>query len=117
MKRIISSILLVSISFLSFGQEDKKELKSEEVKVVKAYTPEVGDAPKIRINPIEVKAEKPEMNLDYKIFTPKVISTFEPNKISGVAQPRDPDPETFNNYLILGYGMYKTVTHSILFLN
>jgi hypothetical protein len=108
MKRIISSILLVYIPLLSIAQEDKKELKSEEVKVVKAYTPEVADAPKLRVNPTEVKAEKPDMKLEYKIFTPKVISTFQPNKISGVSQPKDPDPKYFNNYLILGYGMYKT---------
>ena len=107
-KNIILIIFLFS-SGIIFSQKKKKEkLETEEITVVKAYTPTVSDAYKINIGPEIDSVELAKKELDYTINSVPVASTFIPAKGKAKTLKREPKEHIYNNYVLAGDGNYNT---------
>jgi len=111
-KTMNKSILIVILlfSFLANAQEvDKDSLKTEEVNIVKPYTPKIKDAFKIKKNPVlgndEINDRK---TVEYTIHSVPVASTFTPSKgrAKGVSQKKR--ERLYENYASVGFGNYTT---------
>ena len=108
-KHFILYIFLL-LSGLIFSQKKKKEkIDTEEITVVKSFTPTVSDAFKININPeidsVDISTKK---DIQYSINSVPVASTFTPAKGRAKALKRAPKEYFYNNYASLGYGNYST---------
>ena len=110
MKKNIILLLFLMISAVLFSQKKKKEkIDTEEVKVVKPFSPTVSDAFKINIAPeidsVEIN-EKKEIN--YSINSIPVASTFTPAKGKAKTLRRAPKERFYKNYISAGYGNFNT---------
>lgn len=109
MNKLIILILIV-VSQIVYAQEiDKDSLKTEEVNIVKPYTPKIKDAFKIKKNPVlgddEIKEKK---EVSYTIHSVPVASTFTPSKgkAKGVVQKNK--ERVSENFIKVGFGNYMT---------
>lgn len=108
MQKYISYLVLFCLTISLQAQETKTDsLKTEEIIVVKPYTPSISDAFKIKNNPVfdesnSIQKEK----VSYSIFSFPVVSTFAPAK--GKARPvqKDPKMRIFENYVSGGFGNF-----------
>ena len=107
-KIFIYTIIVSFISISVFAQEEKKDLGTEVINVIKAYSPEVSDAFKIKSSPENKVDETKKQELSYDTYSTDVASTFKPSKIGAKSQPKNKVQKTLDNYVILGYGNYKT---------
>jgi hypothetical protein len=93
-----------------FSQEkEKKRLPSEEINVVKPFSPTVSKAVKIRIEP-DVDSIDLGLNQDieYSINSVPVASTFAPAKGKAKSLKRVPKERFYQNFISAGYGNYST---------
>ena len=90
-----------------FAQEKEEDLGTQEVTVIKSYTPSLQDVFKLRESPKVIDSiVAPKKSVDYKIFSVPVASTFVPSK--GTArklQPKKSKPQ-FNSKASLGFGNF-----------
>ena len=110
MNKILIYTTIISLFSISvFAQEDKKDLGTEMINVVKAYNPEISDAFKIKYSPEDGVDEVKKQKLEYKPISTDVASTYTPSKIGAKSQPRKGrSKNALDNFFILGYGNYKT---------
>ncbi len=109
MKQIISILSLFSIVMLSAQEVDKDTIKTEEVNIIKPYTPQIKDAFKIKAKPVINKDTLSiKKEVDYSISSFPVASTFTPSKgkAKGVSQKKR--ERVFENYIDAGFGNYIT---------
>ena len=94
MQKLFITSLVLLISGFSFAQETKKDtLKTEEIVVVKPYTPTISAAFKIKSNPsIESASNIEKEKVNYSIFSIPVASTFTPSKGKAKGVVREPTP-------------------------
>jgi len=108
-KPILIFILLFSVMLLSAQEVDKDSLKTEEVNIVKPYTPKIKDAFKIKKNPViendDIQDKKP---VEYTIHSVPVASTFTPSKGKAKGVARKAQERIYENYVNLGFGNYTT---------
>lgn len=103
-------IILLCIVQSTIAQTKPADIKTEEVNVVKPFTPTISDAVKIKENtPQDDVVLKRSEVLKYTIFSVPVASTFTPNK--GVAAKVEPTvvEKLFDNYASLAAGNYGIV--------
>ncbi len=96
--------------FFFTGLLSAQEIKSDSIVVVKAYTPSVSDAYKIKEKPAitdSVNLEK--KTVEYSIFSVPVASTFSPAKGRAAGLERERPPKIYENYFTLGFGTYTSV--------
>ena len=110
MSRYKIFFLLLMISSLAFSQKKKKErIATEEINVVKPFSPTVSEAFKINIEPeidsIDIGSKK---EISYSINSIPVASTFTPAKGKAKSLKRIPKERFYNNYISAGYGNYST---------
>jgi len=118
MKIDISSVY--ALLFLWFGhgflyaQDDTNEdLSTQEVLVVKSYTPSLSDAFKITEGPkIPDSLKATNKTLIYKIIPIDVVSTFEPNKATPLKLKKRSSSTPYNTFFSGGFG-----SKSQLYLN
>ena len=107
-KHIKISIFAI-LGFLQIGlaQDDKKDLGTETVTVVKAYAPTISDAFKVKsvptLNDSIVLQKKP---INYSIFSVPVASTFTPSKGKASGVKKLPPEKIYNSYASIGLGNY-----------
>ena len=108
-KLLIISLALLITSF-SFSQETKKDtLKTEEISVVKPYTPTILNAFKVTSNPtIEDTSTIKKEKVTYSIFSIPVASTFTPSKGKAKGVVKEPKERLFENYISAGFGNFKS---------
>ena len=109
MKYIITTIALFTILAISAQEVKTDSLKTEEVNIVKPYTPKIKDAFKIKKNPVIGNDElNNKKNVEYSINSFPVASTFTPSKgkAKGVSQKKK--ERVFDNYASVGFGNYTT---------
>jgi hypothetical protein len=87
MQKIVLTLCLCFLSTIIFAQNDNKQvkdtIKTEVINVITSYTPTISDAFKIKKNPkITLDGKTKKKQLEYKIFSAPVASTFIPK--SGV---------------------------------
>ncbi len=108
MRKLYITSLILFISCISFSQEKRSDtLKTEEIIVVKPYTPTISDAFKIKSNPLlqdtdEIQKEK----VNYSIFSIPVASTFAPAKGKAKGVIKEPKERLFENYISAGFGNF-----------
>jgi len=106
MRKLIIISILLSSTFI-FAQETKKDtLKTEEIVVVKPYTPTISDAFKITTNPKIDNSNIAKENVNYSIFSIPVASTFTPSKGKAQKVTRPPKERLFENYISAGFGNF-----------
>ncbi|NOR27857.1 MAG: TonB-dependent receptor [Lutibacter sp.] len=108
MRKLIITSLTILITGFSFSQETKKDtLKTEEISVVKPYTPKISDAFKVTSNPtIEDTSAIEKEKVTYSIFSIPVASTFTPSKGKAKGVIREPKDRLFENYISAGFGNF-----------
>src|SRR5210317_1291696 len=91
------------------AQQKVDTLKTEEIRVVKPYTPTISDAFKIQSVPkLNQTSLRPKPEVNYSIFSVPVASTFTPSK-GKVQQLGGTKKEKFyQNYITAGFGNYGT---------
>ena len=107
-KLIITSTLLI-FTIVSIAQETKKDtLKTEEITVVKPYTPTISEAFKVKSNPTINDQDFQKETVNYSIFSVPVASTFTPSKGKAQGLKRAPKERLYENYVSAGFGNYTT---------
>ncbi len=107
-KLCIFIVLLLSLPVLS-QEKEKERLPSEEINVVKPFSPTVSKAVKIKIEP-----ETDSIDLDltqeieYSINSIPVASTFTPAKGKAKTLKRVPKERFYQNFISVGYGTFST---------
>jgi hypothetical protein len=101
------------LSTIIFAQNDNKQvkdtIKTEVINVITSYTPTISDAFKIKKNPkITLDGKTKKKQLEYKIFSAPVASTFIPK--SGVLKRINMGikERLYKNYLAAGLGNNST---------
>lgn len=69
------------LSQFALAQKKQEKIRTEEVNVVKSYTPTISDAFKIKETPaLNEEGTSPKETVKYSIFSFPVASTFTPTK-------------------------------------
>tara|TARA_R110002020_G_scaffold468158_2_gene692227 strand:+ start:143 stop:1897 length:1755 start_codon:yes stop_codon:yes gene_type:complete len=105
-------VLYISFSFIFLSSatiwaQDKDNLGTEVVNVVKPYTPEIGDAFKVKATPqLNDSVNTAKKKVTYGIFSVPVASTFTPAKGKAATVERAKPIKLYDNYVTLGFGSY-----------
>lgn len=97
-----------TISLVS--SQDKDDLGTEVVNIVKPYTPTISDAFKVKEMPVlndTDSVQKKEVR--YEIFSVPVASTFTPSKGKAATVDKAKPITLYDNYATLGFGNYTSV--------
>jgi len=102
----LSSLLIFGFLSLTLHAQEKEEgLKTQEVLVVKSYTPSLSNAFKISEGPkIPDSLQTEPKVLDFKIQPVSVVSTFEPNKATPLKLKKRSSSTPFNTFFSGGLG-------------
>ena len=101
----IIPVLILFVNNIFFAQSKKDTLKTQQVTVIKSYTPSLSDAFLIPSFPnvddsIYIKNNK----LNYDILENQIFSTFEPNKAKPLKLIRQKNQSLFNTSFYSGLG-------------
>jgi hypothetical protein len=105
---LLTIVFLLSLNF-AFAQ-DKDDLGTEVVNIVKPYTPTISDAFKVKETPVlndSVSTTKKEVQ--YSIFSVPVASTFTPAKGKAATVEKAKPIKLYDNYATLGFGNYTSI--------
>lgn len=115
-KSVGFGLLLLLVCQFSFAQE-KKQIATETVNVVKPYTPKISDAFKVKeIADLDDESTTKKETVKYAIFSFPVASTFTPSKGKAEGVEKEKQAYLFKNYATLGVGNYGTFVGE-LFVN
>jgi len=107
-KSIFTTTLILSAIGVAQAQ-DKENLGTEVVNVVKPYTPEIGDAFKVKATPsLNDSVNTAKKKVTYGIFSVPVASTFTPAKGKAAQVEKAKRVKLYDNYIRLGFGTYTT---------
>lgn len=105
-KVTLLTVVLIFPLFV-FAQEEKEDIGTQEVTVIKSYTPSLQDVFKLRNSPATLDSiVAPKKEVEYSIFSVPVASTFIPSK--GTARklvPKKQKPQ-FNSGVSIGFGNF-----------
>ena len=109
-KKTLVIILCALVSTASFSQEKKKDkITTEEIIVVKPFSPSVSKAYKVPVEPqvdsVDLTVKK---EIRYSISSVPVASTFTPAKGKAKTLAMVPKERFYNNYISAGYGNFQT---------
>lgn len=100
----------IVFTFFSGFSQEKEDLGTEVVNIVKPYTPTISDAFKIKdtpnLNDSITTTKKP---VQYNIFSVPVASTFTPAKGKAAAVEKAKPIKLYDNYATLGFGNYTSI--------
>jgi len=103
-------IVILLHSIFSFSQKKEENIGSEVVNIVKAYSPTISDAFKVKETPTIEAEETPEKEpIQYPIFSVPVASTFTPSKGKAAGLDQVEKTKLYDNYATLGIGNYATI--------
>jgi len=108
-KSILILTLLFSFLIISAQEVETDTLKTEEVNIVKPYTPKIKDAFKIKKKPVlnnDAISDKKQVN--YTINSVPVASTFTPSKGKAKGVSKKQPEHIYDNYASVGFGNYTT---------
>ena len=107
-KNLALPLLLLIFNF-SVAQE-KDNIGTEVVNIVKPYSPTISDAFKVKENPILNDSTNTEKKkVEYSIFSVPVASTFTPSKGKATSLEKAKRVKLYDNYASLGFGNYGNV--------
>ena len=109
-KIYFSTVIILLISQNAFSQVKDENIGSEVVNIVKAYTPTISDAFKVKETPvIDDEDNMKKETITYNIFSFPVASTFTPAKGKAAAVDKTEREKIYRNYATLGFGNYPTI--------
>lgn len=104
--------ILIALSFIIsvFGQQKPQDsLKTEDILVVKPYTPKAKNVNKIKTSAaLGDESAMVRRKLDYDITDFPVASTYKPNKGKAAGIAKKKSKPIFDNYVKAGYGNFNT---------
>ncbi len=110
MKNTLRYVLILPFLFLGLqiqAQEDDENIGTEEVDVIKPYTPEVSDAFKLKEMPkSEDSTSVTKKEVGYKISSVPVASTFVPAKATAARVPKAKKEHLYDSYVSFGLGNF-----------
>lgn len=107
--QFILTIAILSVQ-LSVAQKKDENIGTEVVNVVKAYTPTISDAFKVKETPtLEDEDNTKRAPIQYAIFSFPVASTFSPSKGKAANVDKEAEERLYKNYATLGVGSYANV--------
>jgi hypothetical protein len=112
MKIKIKYLLLITLftAFQLSAQKKDENIGTEVVNVVKAYTPTISDAFKVKETPsLEDEDNTKKEPIQYSIFSFPVASTFSPSKGKAANVDKTEQERLFKNYATLGVGSYANI--------
>ena len=109
MKKVIFITLSLFATIIIVAQEKVKDtLNTNEILVVKPYTPTISDAFKIKDNPQLENENIQKDSITYTFFSIPVASTFTPTKGKAQSVVREPLDKIYENFVAVGFGNYTT---------
>jgi hypothetical protein len=106
---ILYSFALISVQF-GFAQKKQEKMRTEEVNVVKSYTPTISDAFKIKETPaLNEEGTTAKETVKYSIFSFPVASTFTPAKGSAEEVDKEALGRFYKSYATFGGGNFGTL--------
>ncbi|HJS00573.1 MAG TPA: hypothetical protein VJ780_06530 [Flavobacterium sp.] len=115
--KIITALFLMALQFSFAQKKGEKNIGSEEVNIVKPYTPTISDASKIQESPVlDDEGNAKKETIKYSIFSFPVASTFTPAKGKAEGVEQEAKEKFYNNYATLAIGNYGTL-NAELFVN
>ncbi|MFK5879485.1 MAG: TonB-dependent receptor [Flavobacteriaceae bacterium] len=109
MKNIIFIALTLFTTATIVGQEKAKDtLNTDEIMVIKPYTPTISDAFKIKDNPQIENENIQKDSVTYSFFSVPVASTFTPTKGKAQSVVRESLDKIYENFVAVGFGNYTT---------
>ncbi len=116
MTRYIQRIILMlciglGATMISNAQsEDEKTIGTERVVIVKAYTPTISDAFKVKSIPVfNDSITKSKKAIKYSIFSVPVASTYTPVKGKAANIDKAKKVPLYDNYATLGFGNFTSI--------
>lgn len=109
--RIVFLFLAVLCTQAVMAQEEEEStIGTEVVNVVKAYTPTIRDAFKVKATPsINDSITTAKKKVTYSIFSVPVASTFTPAKGKAAKVKKIKKAKLYDNYATLGFGNFTSV--------
>lgn len=97
--------LLLGTFYLAAQEEDTDDLGTQEVTVIKSYSPSLKNVFKIRMQPsIDDSLIQKKQKIEYSFESIPVVSTFVPNKASPLKLQRQESTFYHNSYFSGGFG-------------
>ncbi len=101
---------ILLLSQLVLAQKKQEKMRTEEVNVVKSYTPTISDAFKIKETPsLNEEGTTAKETVKYSIFSFPVASTFTPSKGSAEDVDKEEIGRFYKSYATFGGGNYGTL--------
>lgn len=120
LKSYVLNISLLLVCFVGWSQNRKQTndtIDTQVVNVVKAYTPTISDAFKIKEVPnLKDDVNNQKKDVKYNIFSIPVASTFTPAKGKAAKVDKAKPEVIYDNYASLGFGSYTSILGE-LYLN
>lgn len=110
-QRMKKFLLIISfVPFLIFAQDKEKDsIGTQEVNIVKPYTPTIKDAFKLKKTPKQGKDKIQEKKeVEYSIHSVPVASTFTPSKGKAKSIALKHKEHIYQNFVQVGFGTYTT---------
>ena len=104
--------IYITLLFLGLGiqAQEKDSIGSQVVTIVKAYSPTISDAFKVKELPqLEDEQTIDKEKINYTIFSVPVASTFTPSKGKAADLDSEKRKKLYDNYAVLGFGNYPTI--------
>ena len=108
--KYIVFVLSLVLSPFALAQKKQEKMRTEEVNVVKSYTPTISDAFKIKETPaLNEEGTTTKETVKYSVFSFPVASTFTPSKGSAEDVDKEEIGHFYKSYATLGGGNYGTL--------
>ncbi len=106
----IAIIVVLFGTQITIAQKKDENIGTEVVNVVKAYTPTISDAFKVKETPtLDDEDNSKKEAIQYSIFSFPVASTFTPSKGKAAGVENGAKEKLFSNYATLAAGNYGTI--------
>ena len=108
--KYIVFVLSLVLGPFALAQKKQEKMRTEEVNVVKSYTPTISDAFKIKETPaLNEEGTTTKETVKYSVFSFPVASTFTPSKGSAEDVDKEEIGRFYKSYATLGGGNYGTL--------
>lgn len=108
--QIIFLAVMVLFTAAPMIAQEKDDLGTEVVNIVKPYTPTISDAFKIKETPaLNDSVTTQKQPVEYTIFSVPVASTFTPAKGKATTVEKAKPVKLYDNYASLGFGNYTSI--------